>query len=257
MNGEKQALFASAVASYRAHDQKKVAFGNTDFPNLVNRFGLGMPPKLALEAIDEILSKSKNDAQDGGDFSISLGGSEGSARSGGPSRYGLGMTLIVTVFLMLVPSPSFALLAFGNLCALFRGDWIKSRKTLLNVRTLAVRADHFLLPGLSQGQDLGKRLLASSTQIFVCGHFRLQHLRTFYSAENPASAMLQSRRDPTSLRFCVRSRLGRLLCCPIDMPESQFHFGTDRSLPAARGTTKSSNSQFEPQDQCCSGTATI
>jgi hypothetical protein len=79
MNGEKQALFASAVASYRAHDQKKVAFGNTDFPNLVNRFGPGMPPKLALEAIDEILSKSKNDAQDGGDFSISVGGSEGSA----------------------------------------------------------------------------------------------------------------------------------------------------------------------------------
>jgi hypothetical protein len=41
-----------------------------------------------------------------------------------------------------------------RLCALSRRDGIKSRKTLLDLRAVAMRAANFLLTGLSQGQDL-------------------------------------------------------------------------------------------------------
>jgi hypothetical protein len=46
------------------------------------------------------------------------------------------------------------------LSAFSRGDGIESRETLLNLGTLAMRTDDFLLSGLSQGQDLRKRLVA-------------------------------------------------------------------------------------------------
>lgn len=74
MSGEKQALFASAVASYRAHEHKRIMMGSIE--TMVARFGPSMPPKLALEAIDEILSQSKKNADQ---YSVSVGGSEGDA----------------------------------------------------------------------------------------------------------------------------------------------------------------------------------
>lgn len=74
MSGEKQALFASAVASYRAHEHKRIMLGSIE--TMVARFGPSMPPKLALEAIDEILSQAHKNADQ---YSVSVGGSEGSA----------------------------------------------------------------------------------------------------------------------------------------------------------------------------------
>jgi hypothetical protein len=74
MSAEKQALFASAVASYRAHDHNGTFMGSIE--TMISRFGASMPPKLALEAIDEVLSQAK---QNTGKFSMSVGGAEGSA----------------------------------------------------------------------------------------------------------------------------------------------------------------------------------
>lgn len=78
MNAEKQTLFASAAASYRAHEHKGAfgTIGDNSFTGLLTRFGDSIPPKLALEAIDEILSQArKNDDK----FSVTVGGEGGSA----------------------------------------------------------------------------------------------------------------------------------------------------------------------------------
>ena len=78
MNAEKQTLFASAAASYRAHEHKGAfgTVGDNSFTGLLVRFGDTIPPKLALEAIDEILSQArKNDDK----FSVTVGGEGGSA----------------------------------------------------------------------------------------------------------------------------------------------------------------------------------
>ena len=78
MNAEKQTLFASAAASYRAHEHKGAfgTMGDNSFTGLLIRFGDSIPPKLALESIDEILSQArKNDVK----FSVTVGGEGGSA----------------------------------------------------------------------------------------------------------------------------------------------------------------------------------
>lgn len=78
MNAEKQTLFASAAASYRAHEHKGAfgTMGDNSFTGLLLRFGDTIPPKLALESIDEILSQArKNDDK----FSVTVGGEGGSA----------------------------------------------------------------------------------------------------------------------------------------------------------------------------------
>lgn len=76
MNAEKQAMLASAVASYRAHEHKQKLFGGGDLTTLIIRYGDSMPPKLALEAIDEILSQArKNDDP----LSVTVGGEGGTA----------------------------------------------------------------------------------------------------------------------------------------------------------------------------------
>jgi hypothetical protein len=87
MNPEKQSLLASAVASYRAHDHKQQRlFGGGDLTSLVIRFGENMPPKLALEAIDEILSQArKNDDP----LSITIGGDGGTAKFNSMYEYQL------------------------------------------------------------------------------------------------------------------------------------------------------------------------
>jgi hypothetical protein len=87
MNPEKQSLLASAVASYRAHDHKQQRlFGGGDLTSLVIRFGENMPPKLALEAIDEILGHArKNDDP----LSITVGGDGGTAKFNSMYEYQL------------------------------------------------------------------------------------------------------------------------------------------------------------------------
>jgi hypothetical protein len=78
MNAEKQTLFGSAVASYRAHEHKGAfgTVGDSSLTGLVVRFGDSMPPKLALEAIDEILSQARKNEDK---FSVTVGGEGGSA----------------------------------------------------------------------------------------------------------------------------------------------------------------------------------
>jgi hypothetical protein len=78
MNAEKQTLFASAVASYRAHEHKGAfgTVGDNTFTALVTRYGDGLPPKLVLEAIDEILSQARKSEEK---LAITVGGSDGAA----------------------------------------------------------------------------------------------------------------------------------------------------------------------------------
>jgi hypothetical protein len=77
MNAEKQTLFASAIASYRAHDHSTGAtVGDGTFTDLVMRFGDIVPPKLALAAIDEILSQARKSDDKS---AVTVGGSGGSA----------------------------------------------------------------------------------------------------------------------------------------------------------------------------------
>ncbi|HEY4679077.1 MAG TPA: hypothetical protein VIJ01_18060 [Candidatus Angelobacter sp.] len=78
MNAEKQTLFASAAASFRAHEHKGAfgTMGDNSFTGLLIHFGDSIPPKLALESIDETLSQArKNDVK----FSVTVGGEGGSA----------------------------------------------------------------------------------------------------------------------------------------------------------------------------------
>jgi hypothetical protein len=78
MNAEKQTLFGSAVVSYRAHEHKGAfgTVGESSLTGLVVRFGDSIPPKLALEAIDEILSQARKNEDK---FSVTVGGEGGSA----------------------------------------------------------------------------------------------------------------------------------------------------------------------------------
>jgi hypothetical protein len=78
MNAEKQTLFASASASYRNHEQKGavVRVGDDSFTGLVMHYGGSMPPKLVLDAIDEILSQARKSDDES---SVTVGGSGGSA----------------------------------------------------------------------------------------------------------------------------------------------------------------------------------
>ena len=94
-----------------------------------------------------------------------------------------------------------------KLSAFPRRDRVKGRRTLLNFRAAAMRADNFSLAGFRQGQDLGKRLAASEAQVFVGRHFILPRMvqETFYSrgmaaagrrAKQKASAVICSGLDP-------------------------------------------------------------
>jgi len=78
MSAEKQTLFASAVASYRAHEHKGSygTVGDNTFTTLVTRYGDSLPPKLVLEAIDELLSQAKKSDEK---LAITVGGSGGAA----------------------------------------------------------------------------------------------------------------------------------------------------------------------------------
>jgi hypothetical protein len=76
MAAEKQALFTQAVGSYKTHEHQGVFVGNNTLTGLITHFAPSMPPKLVLQAIDEILSQAK--AKTDTNQNVSLAGPGGS-----------------------------------------------------------------------------------------------------------------------------------------------------------------------------------
>lgn len=64
MAAEKQTLFTQAVASYKGHEHSRVMIGPDTLTAMIMHFAGSMPPKLVLQAIDEILDETKGKAQD-------------------------------------------------------------------------------------------------------------------------------------------------------------------------------------------------
>ena len=85
MAPEKQALFAQAIASYKAHKHQDALIGGSTLAGMINRLGLTMPPKLTLEGIDEILSQAKSKA----DQEVGLAGPGGSVKFASDYQYQL------------------------------------------------------------------------------------------------------------------------------------------------------------------------
>ncbi|PYX92311.1 MAG: hypothetical protein DMG67_07260 [Acidobacteria bacterium] len=75
MDGEKQSLFAQAITSYSQHKHQSVNVHGGGLVGMVTRFSASMPPKLALEAIDEILKQSKESNSD--EASITMSSEQG------------------------------------------------------------------------------------------------------------------------------------------------------------------------------------
>jgi len=77
MMAEKQGLFSQALSSFKTHERKanKITIGGNSFTDLVVKFGLAMPPKMVLAAIDEILGQDKNLTDD--QLNITVGGDGG------------------------------------------------------------------------------------------------------------------------------------------------------------------------------------
>jgi hypothetical protein len=87
MAAEKQTLFTQAVGSYKTHEHPGLQVGNGTLTAMVTRFGLTMPPKLVLQAIEEILSQAKASAEDQSDITIQ--GPGGSASFASAYQYQL------------------------------------------------------------------------------------------------------------------------------------------------------------------------
>jgi hypothetical protein len=92
MAAEKLALFSEAVASFKNHAHPGVYIGGATLTGMVTRVGLTMPPKLVLQAMDEILSQAKAKA----DSNISLAGMGGRASFANEYQYQL-FTLLPTL----------------------------------------------------------------------------------------------------------------------------------------------------------------
>jgi hypothetical protein len=90
MMAEKQGLFSQALSSFKSHEHYKpglITIGGNTLTDLVVKFGVGMPPKLVMVAIDEILSQSKAAAEE--QLSITVGGDGGTASFGSRYQYDL------------------------------------------------------------------------------------------------------------------------------------------------------------------------
>ncbi len=89
MVAEKQGLFAQALSSYKTHQRKagRITVGGDTFADLVVKYGLAMPPKMVLAAIDEILGQDKNLAEE--QLSITVGGDGGTASFASRYEYDL------------------------------------------------------------------------------------------------------------------------------------------------------------------------
>jgi len=66
-------VLTQAVASYKAHEHTEAPLDD-NFTQMIVRFGPRMPPKLALEAIDELLSQAKKSDQKGAGILSSAAG---------------------------------------------------------------------------------------------------------------------------------------------------------------------------------------
>jgi hypothetical protein len=78
MIAEKQGLLVQAVNSYKNHTHKGMNFGEGTLSGMIVRNYGVMNPKLALQAIDEILSQAKASDENNHNNNISIGGSGGS-----------------------------------------------------------------------------------------------------------------------------------------------------------------------------------
>jgi hypothetical protein len=90
MMAEKQTLFTEAAASYKSHEHPYTLIGNSTFTGMISHFGLTMPPKLVVQAIDEVLSQAKAKAEKAqGSQEVSLRGMGGSAKFANDYQYQL------------------------------------------------------------------------------------------------------------------------------------------------------------------------
>ncbi len=85
MSGERQELFAQATSSYSQHSKHPMRLGG-GFSDMVVHFGASMPPKLALEAIDETLKQAK---ESNDPFSITMSSDAGTASFDSSYEYAL------------------------------------------------------------------------------------------------------------------------------------------------------------------------
>ncbi|HLW51602.1 MAG TPA: hypothetical protein VKW06_02065 [Candidatus Angelobacter sp.] len=85
MMAEKQALLIQAVASYKSHEHPDVRIGPGTLTGMITHFASIMPPRLVLQAIDEVLSQTKSKANQ----DIRLAGTGGSASFASDYQYQL------------------------------------------------------------------------------------------------------------------------------------------------------------------------
>jgi hypothetical protein len=86
MAGEKMSLFSQALNSYKNHDHGKMNSTDGSLTGIVVRFGDKLPPKLVLQAIDEILTQAKKISDP---YSITVSGDGGTASFSSPYEYEL------------------------------------------------------------------------------------------------------------------------------------------------------------------------
>jgi hypothetical protein len=77
MAAEKQTLFTQAISSYKNHEHSGLTMGEESLTYMVTRFGLSMPPKLVIQAIEEILSQARANTEQSN--ALTVAGSGGSA----------------------------------------------------------------------------------------------------------------------------------------------------------------------------------
>lgn len=85
MNGDFRTLFTQAFSSYQTHPHKGSFFGDGNFAGMVVRFGNRLPPRMTLDAIDEILKQAKAEE----DAAITISGEGGAASFNSPYEYQL------------------------------------------------------------------------------------------------------------------------------------------------------------------------
>lgn len=90
MSGERMSLFAQAVNSYKNHEHKGVRVGSDTLSYMVASFGSRMPPKVVMQAVDEILSQARKSTENASNAaSITISGEGGTTSFGSDYEYQL------------------------------------------------------------------------------------------------------------------------------------------------------------------------
>lgn len=90
MSGERMSLFAQAVNSYKNHEHKGILAGSDTLTYMVASFGSKMPPKVVMQAVDEILSQARKDTDNASNAaSITVSGAGGTTSFGSNYEYQL------------------------------------------------------------------------------------------------------------------------------------------------------------------------